>query len=54
MGGDFSAFGLQAAVTKYAQTVDDYDRRIELEEAGGNIVSMEPNVWKSIVALSDN
>ena len=54
LGGDFSAFGLQAAVTKYAQSVDNYDRRVQLEEAGGNIVSMPSNVWKSIAALSEN
>ena len=40
-------FGMQAAVTQLAQEAHSYDRRIELEKAGGDILS-DNKLWAAI------
>lgn len=39
-GGDTSKFGLIQAVTRAAQDVPSYDRAVELERMGGNIIEL--------------
>lgn len=39
-GGDFTQFGLVNAVTRSAQDVADYDRAVELERLGGEIMEL--------------
>ena len=39
-GGDFSKFGLVQAVTRAAQDVESYDRAVELERIGGQIIEL--------------
>lgn len=48
-GGDLNQFGLSAAITNLANTVDDYDRAIELERLGGRVIDLAPSEWSSIV-----
>lgn len=45
-GGDLSQFGLQWAVTHYAQSEDvSYERQVELERVGGNIIELPTTQW---------
>jgi hypothetical protein len=45
-GGDLSQFGLQWAVTHYAQNEDvSYERQVELERVGGNIIELPTTQW---------
>ena len=46
-------FGVQAAVTQMAQEAKSYDRRIELERAGGDILS-DNKLWAAIRNLELN
>tara|TARA_R100000654_G_scaffold8986_2_gene20842 strand:- start:16436 stop:17608 length:1173 start_codon:yes stop_codon:yes gene_type:complete len=46
------AYGVQAAITKLAQEASSYDRRAELEEIGGKVLTMSDNQWNSIAALT--
>lgn len=46
-GGDFSKYGLINAVTRTAQDVESYDRAVELERFGGQIIELEPNDLRS-------
>jgi hypothetical protein len=41
-GGDLSKFGLVQAVTRAAQDVASYDRAVELERLGGQIIELSP------------
>lgn len=41
-GGDMSKFGLVQAVTRAAQDVASYDRAVELERLGGQIIELPP------------
>ena len=47
-GGDLSAFGLVNAVTRAATDVESYDRAIELERMGGDIIELPPTMWKKL------
>ena len=47
-GGDLSQFGMQAAVTRFAQEVDSPDRQVELEQLGGKILELPQSDWKRI------
>ena len=48
-GGDLSQFGLQWAVTHYAQNDEvSYERQVELERIGGNIIELPTNQWERI------
>lgn len=48
-GGDLSAWGMVNAVTTQAHSSKDYDRSIELEAAGGNLLELPSSEWKSIL-----
>jgi hypothetical protein len=48
-GGDLSQFGMQAAITSFAQDTDNnYERQIELEQLGGNIIELPRTHWEQI------
>lgn len=48
-GGDLSQFGMQWAITHYAQNEDvSYERQIELERLGGEIIELPSNQWERI------
>jgi hypothetical protein len=46
-GGDRSLFGLVNAVTRTATDVESYDRSIELQRFGGQILELPKTVWQS-------
>ena len=46
------AYGVQAAITSMAQESNSYQRRTELEEAGGKILEFSDSVWNSVAALT--
>jgi hypothetical protein len=48
-GGDLSAWGMLNAVTAQAHTVDDYDRGLDLTEAGGKLLDLPKGEWKQIL-----
>lgn len=50
LGGDLSAFGALNAVTRYAQDVEDYDRATELEELGGDMLTLSGREWAAVAA----
>lgn len=43
--GDMTLYGLANAVTRYAQDVDSYDRAIQLESAGYDLIAMPLRQW---------
>lgn len=48
-GGDLSQFGMQAAITRFAQ--DDevaYERQVELEQLGGKIIELPKTQWEHL------
>jgi len=48
-GGDLSQFGMQWAITHYAQSADvSYERQVELERVGGNIIELPTSQWERI------
>jgi hypothetical protein len=49
-GGNLTLYGLHSAVTRTAQDVDSYDRSVELEEIGGELLTMSKTDWRSIAA----
>ena len=48
-GGDLSAWGLLNAVTAQAHTARSYDRAVEFESAGGQLLALKPSEWREIV-----
>lgn len=48
-GGDLSAWGMINAVTAQANSATNYDRAIELEAAGGQLLELPKNEWSSIL-----
>lgn len=48
-GNDLSAWGVINAVTAQAHDAGDYDRAVELEAIGGNLVELAPTEWKRIL-----
>jgi len=50
-GGDMSTWGLSNAVTRTAQDVESYDRATSLEAIGGDVVELNKEGWKSLVAV---
>jgi hypothetical protein len=48
-GGDLSAWGMINAVTAQAHTARSYDRAVEFEVAGGNLIDLPNTEWKSIL-----
>jgi hypothetical protein len=48
-GGNFSQYGLHAAITRAAEDVADYDRATELEYLGGKVVELNRSEWQQLV-----
>jgi hypothetical protein len=48
-GKDLSAWGLINAVTAQAHTTKDYDRAVEIEAMGGEMMNFSVREWKEIV-----
>ncbi len=48
-GGDLSAWGLLNAVTAQAHHVESYDRAVEFEQAGGQLLNLAPKEWNEIL-----
>ena len=48
-GGDLSAWGLLNAVTAQAHTATTYDRGVELEAAGGNLLDLDRSEWRKVL-----
>jgi len=44
-GGDFSQYGLINAITRTAEDCESYDRAVELERLGGQVIEMKPQSW---------
>lgn len=45
LGGNFTQYGLSSAVTNLAGNLENYDRAIDLEKIGGNIIEMPMGTW---------
>lgn len=48
-GADLSAWGMINAVTHQAHTIENYDRMVEFERMGGDLLAMPANEWKPIL-----
>lgn len=48
-GGDLSAWGVLNAVTAQAHTAQDYDRSVEFETAGGNLLELPASQWREVL-----
>jgi uncharacterized protein DUF932 len=51
-GGDFSKWGALNAVTAAAQTVESFDRRVEMEEIGWDIANLPNREWERIAVAA--
>ena len=51
-GGDLSAWGLLNAVTAQAHTAESYDRSVEFERFGGQLLELKKDEWKSILTAA--
>ena len=51
-GGDLSQWGLANAVTRAASDLEDYDRAVEFERIGGNVIELPRTEWESIAKAS--
>lgn len=47
-GADLSQYGLANAVTALANSTEEYDRVVELERFGGQIVDLSASEWKAV------
>lgn len=47
-GADLSIFGLNAAITRTAQDSDSYDRAVDLEVLGGDLIEAPRSTWESL------
>jgi len=47
-GGDMTRYGVHAAITRYSQEVEDYDRATELERMGARIIDLSRSEWKQL------
>ena len=47
-GGDLSAWGVANAVTSLAHDAETYDRNIELQRAGSQVIELDRTDWESI------
>jgi hypothetical protein len=51
-GGDLSQFGMQWAITHFAQDESvPYERQVELERLGGEIIELPSNQWERIATV---
>jgi len=51
-GGDLSRWGIINAVTAQAHTSASYDRAVEFETIGGNLVDLAPAEWNEVLVAA--
>ena len=51
-GAEAHAYGIQAAITRLAQDAGSYERRADLEEAGGKVLEFNDRTWNSLAVLA--
>ena len=51
-GGDLTKWGLHSAITRYSQDVEDYQRASELEQVGGEIITLRARDLPALVAVA--
>jgi hypothetical protein len=51
--GNFTRYGLHAAVTRHSADVESYDRATELEHDGGKLIEMDPKAFEGLVKEAD-
>jgi hypothetical protein len=49
-GGDLTQYGLIQALTRTAQDIPQYDRSVELEKIGGEVMEIQGAEWEKIAA----
>lgn len=49
-GGDLTQYGVQSAVTRASQDLENYDRASELEEIGGKIIELTNDQWSRVTS----
>lgn len=49
-GGDYTRYGISAAITRASQEVDNYDRATELEQAGAGVIELPDRDWQTLIA----
>lgn len=49
-----TAFGLQAAITRYGQSVDDPERAIQFDRAGGRLTRYDEGEWNRFLMAAQN
>lgn len=47
-GGDLTRYGVHAAITRYSQDVENYDRATELEKAGAKVIELPRSEWRQM------
>jgi len=48
--GDLTQYGMANAVTSFANTVESYDRAVELERIGGQVIDLDPKEWQALTS----
>jgi hypothetical protein len=51
-GGDLSTWGMANAVTRLAHDAADYDRAVEYQKLGNDVVELPRSAWKEVDALA--
>lgn len=51
-GGDLSRWGIANAVTYQAHAANDYDRSVEFEKLGSDVIDLSPGDWKEIASAA--
>lgn len=52
IGGDMSVWGMANAVTRLAHKADDYDRNIEYQKLGDQVIELKKSDWQTMDALA--
>ncbi|MBU1082549.1 MAG: DUF932 domain-containing protein [Spirochaetes bacterium] len=51
-GADLSRYGVMNALTRMSQDIDDYDRAVEFERFGGEVIELPKSDWKVIASAN--
>jgi len=51
-GGDLSAWGLANAVTRLAHDAEDFDRNVELQRAGHDVIELPRSDWEAVASAA--
>ncbi len=51
-GGDLSQWGLSSAITRTAQDLQSYDRAVDFEKIGGDVIELAGRDWTSIASAN--